>query len=1137
MQISKNSFSLSKGMFISYGKNESLLLAARLHQYFTLLQDETYSGAWFEPVNRPADITFSEWSHESIASAQNFVFIISPDALRTPECIEVLAYAIKLGKRIVPVLHINPTEDDWNALVEECKRDGKTHQATLFGEAIDFLRNHSQWVDAEEEVDTEALAKWLANYENQWEQHQDLAYLRQWEAPSSVNLSEKVLKQLQQIFQSGADLVNMHTEILKQGLEWLAFDKEETYLLAGNVQVDDWVEKVRDWQGEYCCTLSDLHIEYINASKKYMNGNRADLFVCYANNDLKEMREVQRYLQTHLLTTWTDVDDIGKGTVYKEEILKGIENARTILLLLTSSSLKSKYCQEEVEYAASLGKKIFTYPIEDISVVSLPNWLDQLQQTLLESTDELLLKLKGLKAPEAINDTEQGTGSHSGRKFEEQAQENEILINESDKSLITMAEKDQKTNKKLKGLLVASSVLMFAATSGCLYTWLQKENAEKGLLAAEEAKNAAVQQKLKAEQALLVAENAQKEAENAKSEAERLFAIAEQEKQLALNKAQKAQRDKNAALYQKEQVQAEVASLTELLQKAKEQVEEKKEEAIVAQEVVDNKTLDAEAAAKEAMVNQLLYLHHQALVDAQDHTKAMRIAEAAYFMGSDVKGVEAAVLESAKSIYAQQPFRKASFKQHRKAVSQVLISPDGSEVLSLDKDGVAVRWNFNGVLQAELAYTGENIRQVMWSPDSEKILMELEGENRRTRVIMVLRDGQLYGAYQGTWPAAFSKDGKYLVMANDKSGGSYCYNLKESKSTKLKHAGNPISFNFSESGNQLEILLEKEIRVWDLNSNELVSKESVHRKTAGKKDPIAEKVDVLLRRGSWNAGEQYMSATIEEAALKEKLSNWKNKSGKKNAFFMQLDKLEPYDHFVLSTDRKRLMAWNNEHLVVVDDKEREWHLPYKVQSAALSVDGTKLLTNQSGNQQIALWDLENGTVGDLLSEGIEHIYRSPSGKFTLAVNKEFQIKGFDFEGNALFASDLNRFERVLFSSDEQWAMFAEGDTEAANKSQVMNLETGKVMPYVAEEHGALKFKLPEAYTDIVIEREYNMLKIFEQKKEVAFLEFSIPVYEAALTPNRDYLMVCTDAGLLYRYPFSKQSVIMSLQDKSIEELQ
>jgi len=75
------------------------------------------------------------------------------------------------------------------------------------------------------------------------------------------------------------------------------------------------------------------------------------VFLSHAEEDATLAAQVRQSLMRQGFTVWTSKLDIQTGTEFQDAINRGIEEANTIVYLLSPESLRSHYCQQELDYA------------------------------------------------------------------------------------------------------------------------------------------------------------------------------------------------------------------------------------------------------------------------------------------------------------------------------------------------------------------------------------------------------------------------------------------------------------------------------------------------------------------------------------------------------------------------------------------------------------------------------------------------------------------------------------------------------------------------------------------------------------------------------------------------------------------
>lgn len=363
-----------KDAFISYGRGESLSFVARLHQKIKL----DGKDAWFDKVNIPHGDDYLQRIHHGIENAQNFIFVIAPHAVRSIYCLQEVIHARKFGKRIIPVLHIMPDNNDWDYALKQEQEKGNIKLCEELQEAIGQLTK-TDWIYAREKLgDMVAYGEWKENYENEWKKHTNTAYLEKWESPIQWDVTDNldsVYNKITGILNHEYEYIYQHTDLLNKAIAWAKKNKPTQELLVGQQR-----EKAEKWLlteftdgRQRPCLASTLHTEFLNESRKNGENLQTDVFICYARQFTEETKDIATNLQQNLITTWVDLDDIEKGSLYSKEILSGIEKADYFLFLISPYSVTSKFCLKELDYALSLNKKIIPIKVTQTDDSTLPD--------------------------------------------------------------------------------------------------------------------------------------------------------------------------------------------------------------------------------------------------------------------------------------------------------------------------------------------------------------------------------------------------------------------------------------------------------------------------------------------------------------------------------------------------------------------------------------------------------------------------------------------------------------------------------------------------------------------------------------------------------------------------------------------
>ncbi|NER78789.1 MAG: TIR domain-containing protein, partial [Leptolyngbya sp. SIO1D8] len=338
---------LFQDAFISYGRTDSRAFAAKLNQRLI----EEGLEVWFDFDDIPFGVDYQKQIDDGIDKADNILFIISPHAINSPYCGLEVELAVKRGKRIIPLLHVEEvgyetwkqrypqgTEPEWDAY----KAAGKHSSFPNMHPVISKIN----WVNFREGIDD----------------------------------FERSLKNLLDIFKRDQLYVHQHTILLNQALKWRQDNRLVRDLLveAPLKKAEAWLQtRFQDRQSP--CTPTKLHCQFITESLKTANGGMTDVFLSHAEEDRPVLETIYESLTRSGLIIWTSWQDIQTGTDFQESIERGIEAADNIIYLISPDSLRSPWCQREINYARSLNKRVIPILIKPVDLEILPEDLQRLQ--------------------------------------------------------------------------------------------------------------------------------------------------------------------------------------------------------------------------------------------------------------------------------------------------------------------------------------------------------------------------------------------------------------------------------------------------------------------------------------------------------------------------------------------------------------------------------------------------------------------------------------------------------------------------------------------------------------------------------------------------------------------------------------
>lgn len=92
---------------------------------------------------------------------------------------------------------------------------------------------------------------------------------------------------------------------------------------------------------------------------------KKDLMISYSHADNEIMLKVRESLEKHGISVWVDISGLSAGVDFLSKIGEAIIDCKLFLSLLSSSSVKSKYCQDELALAYVSNRAIFPVALDD----------------------------------------------------------------------------------------------------------------------------------------------------------------------------------------------------------------------------------------------------------------------------------------------------------------------------------------------------------------------------------------------------------------------------------------------------------------------------------------------------------------------------------------------------------------------------------------------------------------------------------------------------------------------------------------------------------------------------------------------------------------------------------------------------
>ncbi|HEY9613418.1 toll/interleukin-1 receptor domain-containing protein, partial [Allocoleopsis sp.] len=295
----KNANNLMTQVFISYADEDR----ATMEKICNSLRRESIT-VWTNETDIQTGEAFEEAIKRGSEQADNVVYLLSPDSVKSYFTRQELDYALSLNKRIIPVL------------VRE-----------ISSESIPNALRDLHYVDLTDNVKEE-----------------------------DYHLDES---QLLRILQQDEAYYNEHKVLLTKALKWKRQHENPSILLRGyNLRsAQSWLNVAKKRTLHQPTPLME---EFIDESLRQPPAESLDVFISYSRADADFARKLNDELQLQGKTTWFDQESIASGADFAQEIKQGIQASDNFLFILSPRSVNSPYCADEVEYAAQLNKRFVT---------------------------------------------------------------------------------------------------------------------------------------------------------------------------------------------------------------------------------------------------------------------------------------------------------------------------------------------------------------------------------------------------------------------------------------------------------------------------------------------------------------------------------------------------------------------------------------------------------------------------------------------------------------------------------------------------------------------------------------------------------------------------------------------------------
>jgi TIR domain len=107
------------------------------------------------------------------------------------------------------------------------------------------------------------------------------------------------------------------------------------------------------------------------------------VFLSYASPDAEVANQICQFLESHGVACWMAPRDVKPGTVYADSIVRAINEASSLVLVLSGAAMASEHVSREVERAASKHKQIVAFRVDAAALsaeleyfLSRSQWVD-----------------------------------------------------------------------------------------------------------------------------------------------------------------------------------------------------------------------------------------------------------------------------------------------------------------------------------------------------------------------------------------------------------------------------------------------------------------------------------------------------------------------------------------------------------------------------------------------------------------------------------------------------------------------------------------------------------------------------------------------------------------------------------------
>ena len=94
----------------------------------------------------------------------------------------------------------------------------------------------------------------------------------------------------------------------------------------------------------------------------------AEVFISYSSRDRERVTPIVKQLESHGVSVWFDQQGIEGSDLWRNEIVKGIEGCKVLLLMASETAVASKNVVKEVSLASDGNKRLLPVYLEAVEI-------------------------------------------------------------------------------------------------------------------------------------------------------------------------------------------------------------------------------------------------------------------------------------------------------------------------------------------------------------------------------------------------------------------------------------------------------------------------------------------------------------------------------------------------------------------------------------------------------------------------------------------------------------------------------------------------------------------------------------------------------------------------------------------------